>query len=139
MWVNPMAIASYQSEGLKPARSIWSTCNNSVMELFSVISNDETLYSNYIHEKQNYIELLAERAEILIRECKQQGIAIYPFSEGFFVTLKVPNNEEKVALNQRLQEINIFTVEVDGGLRIALCSVPKRKLRGLAQKIKSVM
>ena len=41
--------------------------------------------------------------------------------------------------NLKLQKNNIFTVEVEGGLRIAICSVPKRKLVGLAKRIKDLM
>ena len=136
---NAEELSKFKDASIYSARSIWSTCNNSVMELFAQITSDEVLYSNYINEKQEYIELLKDRAKIFISECKTEGIELYPFTEGFFATIKVPNNKEKEALNLRLQKKNIFTVEVDGGLRIALCSVPKRKLRGFARKIKEVL
>ncbi|AIO18918.1 Aromatic-amino-acid aminotransferase [Candidatus Izimaplasma bacterium HR1] len=136
---NKEELAKYKDAAIYSARSIWSTCNNSVMELFAKITTDETLYTNYINEKQYYIELLKERSRIFINECASEEIELYPFKEGFFATLKVVDDNEKEALNLRLQKSNIFTVEVDGGLRVALCSVPKRKLRGLARKIKKCM
>ena len=136
---NEEELSKFKDASIYSARSIWSTCNNSVMELFAQITSDEVLYTNYINEKQTYIELLKERANIFITECNSEGIELYPFTEGFFATLKVSDDLEKSALNLRLQEKNIFTVEVDGGLRIALCSVPKKKLRGLARKIKEVL
>ncbi len=136
---NKDELAKFKDAGIYSARSIWSTCNNSVMELFAQITTDETLYSNYINEKQYYIELLKDRAKIFINESKEVNLELYPFVEGFFATIKVQDNEEKEKLNLKLQENNIFTVEVDGGLRVALCSVPKRKLRGLAKKIKKIM
>jgi aspartate aminotransferase/aromatic-amino-acid transaminase len=136
---NKEELSKFKDASIYSARSIWSTCNNSVMELFAQITSDEVLYTNYINEKQEYIELLKDRAKIFITECKEEGIELYPFTEGFFATLKIPDDKEKEALNLRLQEINIFTVEVDGGLRVALCSVPKKKLRGLARKIKAVL
>ncbi len=136
---NKEELQKYKDASIYSARSIWSTCNNSVMELFAMINNDETLYTNFINEKQYYIELLKERSKIFIEECDHENIDLYPFKEGFFATLKVQDDKEKEALNLRLQESNIFTVEVDGGLRIALCSVPKKKLRGLAKKIKACM
>jgi len=136
---NMSELEKFKDATIYSARSIWSTANNSVMELFDMISNDETLYRNYINEKQTYIELLRERAQIFITEASEVGLELYPFTEGFFATLRVTDNAEKEALNLKLQENNIFTVEVDGGLRIALCSVPKRKLKGLAQKIKNIM
>lgn len=136
---NKVELEKFKNASIYSARSIWSTCNNSVMELFAQITNDDILYKNYMDEKQEYIELLKERADIFITECAIEGIELYPFTEGFFATLKVDSDVEKEALNLRLQEKNIFTVEVDGGLRIALCSVSKKKLRGLAHKIKEVL
>ena len=136
---NKEELRKYKDASIYSARSIWSTCNNSVMELFAKITSDETLYTNYNNEKQSYIELLKERAHIFIEECKYEGVELYPFKEGFFATIKVIDDAEKEALNLRLQKSNIFTVEVDGGLRVALCSVPKRKIRGLAKKIKNCM
>lgn len=136
---NNEELAKFKNAAIYSARSIWSTVNNSVMELFALISNDHTLYRNYINEKEKYIKLLKDRADIFIREAKDVNLELYPFTEGFFTTIKVPNDLEKEALNLRLQENNIFTVEVDGGLRIALCSVPKKKLKGLALRIKNIM
>jgi aspartate aminotransferase/aromatic-amino-acid transaminase len=135
---NEAELQKFKDASIYSARSIWSTCNNSVMELFAHITNDQTLHENYIHEKEIYIQLLRERANIFVNDCIDQGIDIYPYKEGFFVTLKV-DDSRKSALNETLQQQHIFTVEVDGGLRVALCSVPKRKLRGLAKRIKQVL
>lgn len=132
---NSNELEKFINAGIYSARSIWSTVNNSAMELFALVTTDPTLKANFIKEKQYYVDLLKDRAEIFVTEALQVGLEIYPFSEGFFVTLKVPNNKDKEQLNLLLQENNIFTVEVDGGLRIAICSVPKRKLVGLAKRI----
>ena len=136
---NKKQLEAFKDAAIYSARSIWSTVNNSAMELFSLIANDEYLLSKYQIEKQKYVDLLVERAAILTKEAKAVNLELYPFVEGFFVTLKVKNDEEKVKLNSKLQKNNIFTVEVDGGLRIAICSVPKRKLKGLAKRIKDLM
>jgi aspartate aminotransferase/aromatic-amino-acid transaminase len=135
---NPKELAKFKDAAIYSARSIWSTCNNSVMELFDMITNDEELLQPYLKEKQYYIDLLKERSDIFINESKDVGLELYPFKEGFFATVKVPN-ENKEETNLRLQENNIFCVEVDGGLRVALCSVPKHKLKGLAAKIKNII
>lgn len=132
-----LQLEAFKDAAIYSARSIWSTVNNSAMKLFSTIINDDTLRNNYILEKQQYIDLLKERANIFVSEAKEVGLEIYPHVEGFFVTIKVENDEE--ALNLKLQNNNIFTVEVDGGLRVAICSVPKRKLKGLAKRIKNIM
>ena len=120
------------------ARSTWSTINNSMMTLFANIYQDKALYDAYLKEKNGYVELLKERADIFISEADDVGLSYYPFKEGFFVTLKI-DNADKEAIYQRLQENNIFTVQVNNGLRIALCSVSKEKLKGLAKKIKACL
>jgi len=129
----------FKNAAIYSARSIWSTVNNSAMKLFSTIMNDNKLRENYMKEKQIYVDLLKDRADIFVSEAKSTKLDIYPFKEGFFVTLKIADNDKKSSLNKKLQENNIFTVEVDGGLRVAICSVPKRKLRGLAKRIKDIM
>ncbi len=129
----------FKNAAIYSARSIWSTVNNSAMKLFSTIMNDEKLKKEYLKEKQFYIDLLKERSDIFVNEAKEIGLDIYPYVEGFFVTIKILNDLEKQELNLKLQENNIYTVETDGGLRIAICSVPKRKLKGLAKRIKNIM
>jgi aspartate aminotransferase/aromatic-amino-acid transaminase len=136
---NKEELQKFINAGIYSARSIWSTVNNSAMELFALITQDEEKRETYVKEKQYYVDLLKERADIFVTESNEVGLEIYPHVEGFFVTVKVPNNEEKEALNLKLQEHNIFTVEVDGGLRVAICSVPRRKLKGLAGRIKEIM
>ena len=136
---NKKQLETFKNAAIYSARSIWSTVNNSAMELFSLIAHDQYLLSKYKIEKQKYVDLLEERAHIMTTEAKQVGLELYPFVEGFFVTIKVTDDKEKEALNLKLQKNNIFTVEVDGGLRVAICSVPKRKLVGLSKRIKDLM
>ncbi len=136
---NDNELQKFINAGIYSARSIWSTVNNSAMELFADVTMIEENKTLYLKEKQKYVELIKDRANIFVTEANAVGLDIYPFREGFFVTVKIQDDSEKEALNLRLQEKNIFTVEVDGGLRIAICSVPKRKLIGLAQRIKDVL
>lgn len=136
---NNEELDKFINAGIYSARSIWSTVNNSAMELFALVTTTKELREAYLKEKQYYVDLLKDRAEIFVSESHKVGLDIYPHVEGFFVTLRVMNPKDKEALNLKLQENNIFTVEVDGGLRIAICSVPKRKLFGLAKRIKEIM
>lgn len=136
---NKEELTKFINAGIYSARSIWSTVNNSAMELFSLVTTTPSLREKYLLEKQYYVDLLKERADIFVSESNEIGLDIYPFVEGFFVTLRVQDNIQKETLNLSLQKNNIFTVEVDGGLRIAICSVPKRKLVGLASRIYNIM
>jgi len=136
---NEAQLNAFKNAAIYSARSIWSTVNNSAMKLFSTIMNDESLKDTYLQEKQIYIDLLKERSTIFINEAHEVGLPIYPYVEGFFVTIKIDNDLEKEQLNLKLQKNNIFTVEVDKGLRVAICSASKRKLKGLAKRIKEIM
>lgn len=129
----------FKDAAIYSARSIWSTVNNSAMRLFSLIIDNDSLQAEYMKEKKYYVDLLKERSDIFVKEALEVGLPIYPYKEGFFVTLVIKDQAKKEAFNLLLQKNYIYTVEVDGGLRVAICSVPKRKLVGLAIKIKNLL
>jgi len=136
---NKQSLDNFKDAEIYSARSIWSTVNNSMMELFPMILNNPELKKAYLKEKQFYVDLIKERADIFISESKAVGLDLYPYKEGFFATIKMENNSLKEHYNQLLADNNIYTVEVDLGLRVALCSVPKHKLVGLAKRIKTIL
>lgn len=131
-------LEAFKDAMIYSARSIWSTVNNSIMELFATITSDPKLLDNYLTEKQQYVTLIQQRADIFVNEAKQVGLPLYPYHEGFFATIIVDNVNKEI-LNQRLQDNHIFLVEVNNGLRVALCSVPTTKLKGLAQRIYDII
>lgn len=133
------ALERFRDAEIYSARSIWSTVNNGMMELFPMILSDPSLRQAYLKEKQYYVDLIQERADIFVQEALEVGLPLYPYKEGFFATIKVDNNTVKEQLNARLAHHHIYTVEVNLGLRIALCSVPKHKLVGLAKRIKDII
>ena len=136
---NEDRLNDFKNAAIYSARSIWSTVSNGAMSLFAKVESDENVYKEYIKEKQYYVNLLKERSDIFLKEAKENSLEIYPYKEGFFITIKVEDNNYKETVYNRLMENHIYTVMVDGGLRVALCSVPKRKLLGLAKKIKDCM
>ncbi len=118
------------------ARGTWSTVNNGGMRVFSDIALDKTLKSKYMEEKQTFVLLLKERADIFVKEAEDVGLPLYPYKEGFFVTIRIDDQIIKNELHLKLKTLNIFFVNVYGGLRVAICSIPKDKLYGLANRIK---
>ncbi len=118
------------------ARGVWSTVNNGAMRLFADIALDQGLKDAYMREKQGFVELLKERADIFVREAKEVNLPIYPYEEGFFVTLKIDDQIVKNELHLKLKTLNIFFVNVFGGLRVAICSIPLNKIKGLAKRVK---
>ena len=80
------------------------------------------------------MDLLNERTGIFLKEAKECDLKILPYKSGFFVTIPVGENVDKVMAD--LESKNIFVIKFDTGIRIGLCSVPKKKIVGLAKKIK---
>lgn len=121
------------------ARGVWSTVNNGGMMTFSSLVNNKSANAEYLKEKKWMMNLLDERASIFMDEAKKAGLDLYPYKEGFFITLKVPDDKQKDVLHDALKNDGIFFVNITGGLRIAICSIQINKLKGLAQRIKDVM
>ena len=104
------------------------------MKLFSTIMKTPELKERFLKEKQEYMNLLNERANIFLNEANEIGLEYLPYKSGFFITLPVGEIVDKVI--EDLEEKNIFVIKFDTGIRIGLCSVPKVKINGLAKKLK---
>lgn len=120
----------------KSCRTYWSNSNNGAMTAISNVLNNN--YNEFIKEKDYYINLLKERSSIILKEAKENELPIYPYKEGFFITLKI-DNSLKEKYHQELMKENIFTVQVNEGIRIAVCSLPINKCYGLAKKLKEIL
>ena len=120
----------------KSCRSVWSNVNNAAMKAFGVVI--EHHFKDFINEKKYYIDLLHQRSSLFIREAKEQGLDLYPYDEGFFVTIRFDDNQKRDRIFERLLKNHIYTVCVNKGIRIAVCSVSLAKLKGLAERIKAV-
>lgn len=136
---NQKALAKYRNACGNTARGTWSTVNNGGMKVFSDIALDPVLKKKYMEEKAEYVKLLSERAEILVRESNDVGLPLYPYKEGFFITIRIDDQIIKNELHLKLKTLNIFFVNVYGGLRVAICSIPKDKLKGLAKRVKDAL
>ncbi len=120
----------------KTARAIWSNIPNAAMANFSWVVNENR--EVYLAEKQKYIDLLKQRSSIFMQEAEECGLPVYPYREGFFITVKVdPMKTEEI--HEALMREHIYTVTMPGGIRVAVCSLPVRKTRGLAGRIKQII
>ncbi|MDR0631754.1 MAG: aminotransferase class I/II-fold pyridoxal phosphate-dependent enzyme [Holosporaceae bacterium] len=116
-------------------RSTWSTVPRGGMDLFVKLHEDENLFAKLKTERDRIIAILKERAKIFLEEAKNIGLYHLPFRGGFFLTVPMWPELTK-AVVQDLKRKNVFVLPIEGGLRIALCSAPTRKLRLLAQHIR---
>ncbi len=120
----------------KAARATWSNINNGAMEMFvDVLENHREAYNE---ERLKYVKLLEERSSIFIQEAKEVGLKHYPYREGFFVTLSM-DNETRDKFHDALMVKHIYTVKVNQGIRVALCSLSVDKCKGLAAKMKEIL
>lgn len=121
----------------KAARAIWSNVNNSAMENFvTVIEQKKEAYET---EKDTYVKLLKERSSIFTSEADACGLSYYPYKEGFFVTLKVEDNALRDQFHEAMMKEHIYTVKVNKGIRVAVCSLPVQKCYGLAKRMKDIL
>lgn len=121
----------------KNVRSIWSSIPNAAMVNFSEVINNN--YDKYMEEKDFYINLLKERSDLFLKEAKDNNLDIYPYKEGFFITIKEIDNKKRDNDHKKLLDNHIYTVKVNYGIRIAICSIPLVKVKGLAKKVKDII
>lgn len=120
----------------KSARAIWSNIPNAAMENLVYVTTEGL--NDYLEEKDYFVSLLEERSKIFLKEAKENGLEHYPYKEGFFVTLKIEDKDLCTKLHAACIKEHIYTVQVNKGIRIALCSLSIEKTKGLAKKIKEI-
>ena len=133
---DPDFIDLYTNLTSRLARTSWSNLNNAGMINIAAVLNEH--YDEYTKELSEAKEMLKKRTELFVRQAEECGLELYKFSDGFFVTLKMANNEERDAYHQRLIDNHIYTIKVNKGIRLGLCSVPLKIVDGLAAKLKGL-
>ena len=108
------------------------------MKLFSTIQGNKGLRDNLKSERDTYIKLLKKRSKIFLEEAKEAGLEVYPYKEGFFITLKI-EDKKIVESMEKLNQENIYPIQVAHGIRIAICGTSSNKLKGLAKRIKTIL
>ncbi len=121
---------------LRSARSWWSNVNNGFMDTVTeVIRHPET----YLAEKKTAVELLKKRTDLFVKQADECKLPIYPYSDGFFVTIRVDDKDLLNRYTSKLEEDHVFCVPFSKGLRVALCGIPLAKVDGLAYRLKRVL
>lgn len=130
-------IDEFQTANSFSCRSTWSNIPRGGMKLFSTIMLDSKLREKIQKERDYYKEILAKRAEVFLEEAHECGLEVLPYKSGFFLT--IPTYEYTSEVEKNLEKNNIFTVVLSKGVRVALCSVPLKKIKGLAKRIKVII
>ena len=107
-----------------------------VENFVTVVTDNKAAYEA---EKDEYVDLLKERSDIFTSEADACGLEYYPYKEGFFVTVKIEDNNVRNAYHEALMKEHIYTVMVNKGIRVAVCSLPVEKCKGLAARMKKIL
>lgn len=115
-------------------RSIYSTVNNGFMAAYH--NMDKVAYQN---ELDGCIKLLKERSELFISEANKYDLPIYPYSGGFFITVKIDDEDLQKKYHKALLDHNIFTTNVVNGLRLSICSLDLKQSEQLPSLMASIL
>ncbi|MCX5773600.1 MAG: aminotransferase class I/II-fold pyridoxal phosphate-dependent enzyme [Fusobacteria bacterium] len=119
---------------------IWATTSRVAMTLFATILSNPNYLQALEIEQEKSRDILCDRADIFIEEADLVGLKHYPYGGGFFITLIEPNTPEKIDKFISLCADNhIFLIPLKNGIRIAISSIPIRKIPGLATKLKKIL
>mgnify|MGYP002569527559 FL=1 len=118
------------------SRATWSNTVRGAQETLCRIWEDEKLRNEWETEKEEYYKLIQERAAIFVEEAKEVGLPILPYKSGFFIS--VPAKDSKAAC-KALYDDHFYLVPLAAGVRIAVCAVSKKKMHGIAAKLKAAM
>lgn len=131
------AVRSVEIVFEKTARATWSNIPNAAMDNFTAVTTVHR--EEYEEEKQQHVDHLKQRSDIFVREANACDLPIYPYKEGFFVTVRVEDNALRDRYHEALMDHLIFTVKVNKGIRVAVCSLPIASCYGLAKRMKDIL
>lgn len=131
------AVRSVEVVFEKAARATWSNVANAAMDNFTYVTTEN--YNAFMNEKAIYIKLLKERSQIFTTESDACDLPYYPYKEGFFVTVRVEDNKVRDEFHEALMQQHIYTVKVNKGIRVAVCSLSVQRCIGLAKQMKDIL
>lgn len=118
------------------SRATWSNSNSAAMKAMVNICKDPAKVAELDAERAKYFTLIRERADLFMKEAQECGLKYLPYISGFFITIPM---EGAQAVCDLMEKDNIFLVPLKKGIRLAVCSVSKKKIAGLAAKIKKAV
>ena len=118
------------------SRATWSNSNSAAMKVMANICKDPAKVAELDAERAKYFHLIQERADLFMKEADECGLKYLRYISGFFITIPMEGSQK--VCDEREKE-NIFLVPLGKGIRLAVCSVSKKKIHGLAAKIKATL
>ena len=114
------------------SRATWSNVNHGAMALLVAINKDKTLQQQFEFERDALYQMIRRRGSKFMQEARDCQLNALPYKAGFFLSIPA---KDSAAVCNKLHEDLIFAVPLKAGVRIAVCSVPLKKITGMAQKL----
>ena len=118
------------------SRATWSNINRPAMRTLATIYSDKELLEKVCVERDHYYQMIKARADLFTQEAAECGLPMLPYVAGFFLSIPSTNPD---AVCDKLHEDNIFAVPLAAGVRIAVCAVPLKKIKGMAAKVNAAL
>ena len=118
------------------SRATWSNINRPAMRTLATIYSNPELLAKVCAERDYYYQMIKARADLFTKEAEECGLPMLPYVAGFFLSIPAKNPD---AICEKLHEDNIFAVPLAAGVRIAVCAVPLKKIKGMAVKVNAAM
>lgn len=118
------------------SRATWSNINRPAMRTLATIYSDPELLAKVCAERDYYYQMIKARADLFTKEAEECGLPMLPYVAGFFLSIPAKNPD---AICEKLHEDNIFAVPLAAGVRVAVCAVPLKKIKGMAAKVNAAM
>ncbi len=126
----------FEASAIYSNRANWSNGTRGAMQVLADIINDPTSYERFLSEQTANREMLRKRGDALVEECKNVGLNICEYDDGFFMSIPVDNPQE---ITEALYDDNIFLIALSGGIRVALCAVSEDKCRKIPKAVKEAI
>jgi aromatic-amino-acid transaminase len=133
---NKAIVEEFNMVSMYSNRGTWSNGTRPAMLTLAKIHEDKTLYDKVIAERAGFSQLLDSRCKGFFETANQVGLKACPFDAGFFITIPCLRVDE--VINQ-LQSNGIFTVPMDGGIRIAISAIKESEGRKLATTLAGII
>lgn len=115
-------------------RGTWSNCNHAGQLAITRLLSDPELRAKVRLERAKLTELLEKRVEMFNREAAALDLKYPRYEGGFFVAVFAKDPKETA---RHMREKNgVYTVPIQGAVRVALCSTPSQDIPRLAKALR---
>gem|GEM_PF-5936251 len=94
------------------------------------------MLKRFLTELKQANRVLINRHKIFYDESKKFNIDYYCANRGFFVCIKTKNSQ---TIYEKLLKVGVYTIPLEGYIRLAISSIPTNKIKVMVDKIGGVI